>query len=886
MSVRTALALRGGGPGRMLWFLATAAVLVGVYLAFPADRPLWWTLLGMLSVAAVAVGIAVHRPAHRAGWVLLGGTLLAEAFGDLAYHFAGGVVGSRLPFPTGAEVFYLVEYPLAIAGMLMFTRRDPHEHRAGTLIDVLIIATGMATVTWAVFVIPYSHLPHAPWWHKAILITYMAGDAALLTLAVRLPLAGRLHSTPVRLLLLGAVGLLFSDAYYALAQLHQSWHPGQPADLGWAVFFISWGAAALCPSMVDVAEAPTGKSWALASPRTWAVALCLTALVGPVLLIIDSGRVEQNQLVAVYCILLFGLVLIRLVRAMAAWQKSVRHRENEAYFRTLVADASDAIVIAEPSGAVRYASPAAVDLFGARLDAGELPAVFAGQDRTRVARALHAATVPGEASQWPGTLRVEQSDGRLVQTEARWSDLRAEPTVGGIVLTLRDVSEQRRLQDELRSEARSDALTGLTNRRGLRELLQSSFAGEAFERPGGLLMIDLDDFKEVNDTLGHPVGDELLAAVAARIGETVRADDVVARLGGDEFAVLLGPPPTTEALENLAHRMVAAFGPPFGTSAGPLRAACSVGLAVVDRDARDPDELLRNADLALNEAKEEGKHRWLRYDARLLDGAVQRSNLRAALDEALQEQALSLWYQPVVHLATGRISGFEALVRWPHPQRGLLGPDEFIPLAEQTGQIVPLGEQVMRTAITQAAAWNAATPGERCRIGINASVHQLKEAEFTDGVRATLTRTGLDPELLVLEITESALIEHEDTAVRQCLSDLRSIGVHIALDDFGTGYASLISLHDLPIDILKIDKSFLASLNTSPRMAELIDGICAIADRLGLITTAEGLTTAEQRDTLIAMHCRLGQGDLYSSPLPAQQATALWTSTQHYAPSP
>jgi hypothetical protein len=279
----------------MLWFVAGAAVLVGVYLAFPAGRALWWALLGVLAVAAVAVGIVVHRPAHRAGWVLLGGALLAEAAGDLAYHLAGGVVGSRQPFPTGADVFYLLVYPLAIAGMVMFTRRDPREHRVGTLIDVLIIATGMATVTWAVFVIPYSRLPHALWWHKAILITYLAGDAALLTLAVRLPLAGRLRSRPVGLLLLGAVGLLFSDAYYALAQLHQSWYPGQPADLGWAVFFISWGAAALCPSMVQVAEAPAGKSWALASPRTWVIALCLTALVGPVLLIVDSGRTVRTS---------------------------------------------------------------------------------------------------------------------------------------------------------------------------------------------------------------------------------------------------------------------------------------------------------------------------------------------------------------------------------------------------------------------------------------------------------------------------------------------------------------------------------------------------------------------------------------------------------------
>jgi diguanylate cyclase (GGDEF)-like protein/PAS domain S-box-containing protein len=885
MSVRTALAVRDGAwRGPMLCFLAAAAALIGAYLAVPTERALWWALLGALSVAAVAAGVAVHRPAHRAGWVLLGCALAAEAAGDLAYHFAGGVVGSRRPFPSAAEVFYLLQYPLAIAGMVLFTRRDPREHRAGTLNDVLIIATGMATLTWAAFVIPYSHLPHTPWWHKAILITYMVGDATLLTLAVRLPLAGRLHSPSVRLLLLGAVGLLFSDADYAVAQLHLSWHPGQPADLGWAVFYISWAAAALSPSMAQVAEMPEGRNWAIASPRSWAVLLGLVALVGPALLIFDSGTPERDRLVAAYCALLFGLVLLRLVRAMDAWQESVRRQEDETHFRAVVADASDAIVIVGPSGSVRYASPAAEGLFGDALEDGELAAGFSGPDRARVARAMRAATTPEDATaQWPESLAVDAGDGRLVQTEARWSDLRADPAVGGIVVTLRDVTEQRRLQEELRSEARSDPLTGLANRRGLRELLQSGFAGARSTRPGGLLMIDLDDFKEVNDTLGHPVGDELLAAVAVRIGETVRAEDVVARLGGDEFAVLLGPA-SPAALEAVAQRLVGAFDSPFHTSAGPLRAACSVGLAIAEPDRSDPDELLRNADLALNEAKDEGKHRWRRYDARLLNGLVRRSNLRAALDRALREEALALCYQPVVQLETGRITGFEALVRCPHPQQGLLCPDEFTPLAEQTGQIFALGEQVMRTAFAQATAWNAATPGRPCRIGINTSVHQLMKAEYADSVLRLLDQAGLDPALLVLEITEGALIERQDSGVRQCLSDLRSLGVHVALDDFGTGYASLISLHDLPIDILKIDRSFLTHLSTSPRMAVLLRGISAIADRLGLRTIAEGLTTAAQRDALIAMNCRLGQGRFYSDPLQAQQATTLWTGRRHYAP--
>ena len=857
-------------------FCLLAVALISCYAAVPDQRPLWWGLLGVASVAAVAYGIRTYRPSPPAAWILLCAALAAEAIGDLVYLAAEGRVGGRAAFPTVADGFFLAVYPLAVLGLLLFARRDPPAYRLGTLLDVMIIATGLAALTWTVFVVPYSELAGMDAWSRTVLIGYLVGDAVLLALAFRLPLAGRLRSPSVLLLFIGVLGLLVSDTYYGLAQLHPDWSPVLAADLGWAAFYVCWGLAALLPSMARVADPPTGTSWALASPRTWIIVLWCAALVGPALLLVDSSNASRldNQLLAAYCTALFALVFARLAKAMSAWQDSVDRRNNEAYFRTLVADASDAIVIASPSGSLRYASPAAVELFGARLDAKRLVGLFDERDQALVALSLESiVSGDGQRIDWPITVHVQAADGRRVHAQARWSDLREDPTVAGIVLTLRDVTEERRLQDELRLQALTDPLTGLRNRLGLNRLLEAG-AMPTGDPPSGLILIDLDDFKEVNDTLGHPIGDEMLIAVAKRITEQVRPQDTVTRLGGDEFSVLLSTDPRGASLERVAQRLVDAFDTPFETTAGPLPAGASVGLAVAEPNM-DPALLLRDADLALYAAKTEGKHRWQRYHSGLLDTALRRANLRKALDETLHEGRLAVWYQPVIYLDSGQISGFEALVRWPHPTLGLLSPDEFVPLAEQTGQIIELGNQVLRTAIGQAASWNAAAPDRPTFIGINVSAHQLRDPEFVDAVRETVGGSGLDPRLVALEVTETALLDHDDLALQERLRELRALGVGIALDNFGTGFASLISLHDLPIDFIKIDKSFIAQLLTSERMANLIRGVLGIAESLGIRTLAEGVESRAQHAALRALNCGAAQGFLYASPLPAAEATAI-----------
>jgi diguanylate cyclase (GGDEF)-like protein/PAS domain S-box-containing protein len=880
--------------GLFIAYMLISFAAIVCYELVPFGQMLWWAVLGLTSVAAVAVGVVRHRPQPAAPWLLVGGALLLEAAGDQVFQALGGSVGGSGPFPSAADGLYLCVYPLAICALLGFVRRDPPEYRRGTLLDVLIVAVGLGALGWSVFVVPYASPSHQSAPAEAILIAYVLGDTLLLALALQLPLAGRLRSVPVFLLLLGALAMLYSDSYFALTELHPSWSSAPGEFIGYAVFYVAWGLAALPVSMAEVGHPPSGRPWALVAPHAWIALLCCAALISPVLLLIGAPRatVRDTQVLVGCCIALFLLVFARLVQAIRVWQKTALRSQTEAYLHTLVADAKDAIIVASPDGKVRFSSRSAQLLFGEGLGRGSVARLFCAPDRERVARCFGRLDDPQAAPVWPAAVSIRARGGRTVRAEARWSDLRADPTVRGIALTLRDVTEERRLEDELRRQALTDPLTGLVNRQGMRHLvLEACAAASARPGAGGLLLVDLDDFKDVNDTLGHPIGDEVLAAVARRITGQVRDEDAVARLGGDEFAVLMAHGPDSRLLEMIAQRLVSAFDEPVETSAGPLRVTASLGLALFGQEpgpagracgperSEDPDVLMRAADLALYAAKAEGKHRWCCYHPGLLDQAVRRAELRSALDRALALGALSAFYQPVVYLDSRHIAGFEALARWPHPTLGLLGPDSFIPLAEETGQILELGRQMLRQAVRQAVAWSAMRPGTGCFVGVNVSVHQLRGEGFVEAVHDVLAETGIDPHHVVLEVTETALLDH-DTAVSEHLQALRELGVSIALDDFGTGHASLISLHDMPIDIIKIDKSFTSRLTTSERMRKLVRGLLTIGETMGIETMAEGVETWEQHEQLLQLGTRAAQGFLYARPLEAEKATALWAAHQ------
>ncbi|MBV2156469.1 EAL domain-containing protein [Kitasatospora sp. SUK 42] len=581
--------------------------------------------------------------------------------------------------------------------------------------------------------------------------------------------------------------------------------------------------------------------------------------------------------------------------------QEVVRRDSELYFRTLVQNASDVILILDADDSVRYASSSAERVLGhPGLDGTLFTDLVPPEDSREVGQALarmRGSTEPGQG-EWPRSerprserprehWRLLRQDRTPIEAEVRYTDLRADPTVGGLVLTLRDVTEQRRMERELTHRAFHDSLTGLANRVLFQDRVGHALSrGERSGSVTGVLFIDLDDFKVVNDTQGHAVGDELLVAVSLRISTALRSSDTAARLGGDEFAVLVEDALRPADVDTIAGTVLSVFAEPFKLSAGAVRVNASIGVATTE-DSVDAAELLTHADLALYAAKASGRRQWCHYRPALQAGLVERHELNENLDSAIAESAFQLYYQPIVDLRTGELVAFEALLRWPHDRRGMVLPDEFIALAEESGQIVPLGAWILERAVQEAALWHAASSATReaagrppLRVNVNVSARQFRDAGFVDVVRHALTASGIDPHTLVLELTESVLMRRDDR-LRTDMATLGELGVGLAIDDFGTGYSSLSYLREFPISILKIDKSFIDGLGLSPQQYALVEGIARIADTLGVQVIAEGIEHPEQRDLLAAMGCPLGQGYLFAHPMDGPQARVLVRGTSY-----
>ncbi|MEV0900276.1 EAL domain-containing protein [Actinoplanes sp. NPDC049802] len=556
---------------------------------------------------------------------------------------------------------------------------------------------------------------------------------------------------------------------------------------------------------------------------------------------------------------------IAVVLERIALTAEVSRRENEAWFRTLIQSASDVILILGGDGVIRYATPSAANLFGTDPTGLVLADLIAIQDVLDRLRSAGGDLDDVE-------LTALGVGGRTVELECDLRDLLDDPTVCGVVVTLRDVTARRGLESDLTHQAFHDALTGLANRVLFKDRLEQAFC--VAERDGatlGVLLVDLDDFKEVNDTLGHAVGDQLLLAVARRISSIIGTGSTAARMGGDEFAILVEQSDTVGAAESVAARLVEALEAPievFDAAGGThmVSGASSLGVAT-NRDAESATELLRHADLALYLAKGNGKGGWQRYQSDLHTAMVERLEMRTALHEAIEEEQFVLQYQPIVELGDQRITGVEALVRWQHPTRGLLSPFFFVEAAEESGAIVGIGSWVMREALRQFAQWRAENPQTTLRyVSVNVSARQFRTADFADQVRRALADTGARPEWLLLEITESLVLRDADKVLAD-LKGLRAMGVRIAIDDFGTGYSSLSYLRQMPVDVLKLDKSFIDDIVTSRQQHALVDAIVTLSHNLDLAVVAEGIEEAAQRAALDAMGCQYGQGYHFARPL-------------------
>ncbi len=977
-------------------------------------RPSWhipvWSTIGVTGAVAVIVGVVRNKPRHRAPWVLLAISLVSFAAGDTTYNLLTSIGHEVNPFPSPADLFYLVTCVTQVAGVYGLVRAATAVRDRSALIDSLVLASGIGVVYWIILIGPRVHAPDLTPIEKVISVAYPLTDVVLLALVARLVVSVR-RTPSVMLLTVGIAGLLQSDVVYGLSQLNANWHIGGPVDIGWIVLYAAVGAAALHPSMVTLTAPRAVRSAQMGRSRM--VLLVVSALIAPAALIVETShdRFADAAVIAAVSAAVFLLVMVRLadvlrsnrraldreralrhagdamvsaadtagvraalsaairrmipgptrfhvdvVRDLAAGRDAadrqsrdadlsftsafgpelpdgfrdfelayvcavpaapgtgqppssvvlaadertlsvmkapvdvltaqatlalarigltdeVNRRKSEEYFRTLVQNTSDVILIVE-DGTVRYASPSAVSVFGYQEVVGQTLDNLVTADEHEPGQGLieqmrRRALSPGGGEDDGVDWTVRRPDGQVVHVEVSTRDLTEDPTVRGVVVTLRDVTDRRRMEWQLTHHAYHDPLTGAANRLLFQERVNAALdRTDADGSTVGVLFIDLDDFKITNDTMGHHAGDELLIAVARRLGAELSPHSV-ARLGGDEFAALIEDVSDPAAVEAVAEQLVTAFDEPFQIRDVPVSGAVSIGVATT-AEAEDTADLLREADLALYVAKGDGKGRWRRYEPELHTAVLNRMRIRTEIDQAINDDSFELNYQPIMGLDEGRPVGFEALVRWVHPQAGVMAPGEFIEIAEESGQIVALGDWVMRTAIHTAAGWHDPS----LYVSVNVSVRQFRTPGFVEAVRGHLGAAGMPPSRLMLEITESMLLPDEQQ-VWDDLYTLREMGVRIAIDDFGTGYSSLSYLRRVPVDVVKIDRSFVETVSTSSQQRELVRGIVWLAVTLGLSVIAEGIETPAERSVLLELGCPYGQGYLFSAPM-SREASLDW----------
>ncbi|CAA9337416.1 MAG: diguanylate cyclase/phosphodiesterase (GGDEF & EAL domains) with PAS/PAC sensor(s) [uncultured Nocardioidaceae bacterium] len=597
------------------------------------------------------------------------------------------------------------------------------------------------------------------------------------------------------------------------------------------------------------------------------------ALTGAILV---AGRgVERPDTIDSVCALSTQIVLA-LDSAEAADLEL--QRKSEAHFRSLIQNAADVIVTVDRDFAVRFQTPSAYSLLGwepAETAGRPLHELVVSEDDVRaytLLRRAAAAKDRGPASVH-GELRLADRNGEPRVFEVSCSNLLDDPHVHGIVVTLHDVTDRRRLETQLKHQAFHDPLTELPNRSLFLDRVERALARRGRHGEGvAVMLIDLDDFKLVNDTRGHGVGDALLVQVAERLRRTVRDEDTCARLGGDEFAVLMEGLTSDAESEQFAERISFALRQSFTVEGESVSAGASIGVATTEH-AKDATDLLRQSDLAMYAAKDAGGSSTARYRPSMQDTMHARAQLARDLERAIRDHEFVLHYQPVVSLDDGRLLGAEALIRWQHPERGLLLPGGFIDAVERSELAIALGQWVIEEAVAQAARWReAGTVGPDFRVNVNVAPRQLADPGLVDAVLATLERHHLPPEGLVLEITERVLAGNEPETI-EVMNRLHRAGVRLVLDDFGTGYSALSYLRRFPVSGLKIDRSFVSGLNTSADDAALVEAIVRLAQTFDLDLVAEGVETGSQSLILSRLGCRKAQGYLFAPPLPAGDIT-------------
>jgi diguanylate cyclase (GGDEF)-like protein/PAS domain S-box-containing protein len=844
----------------------------------------------MMYAAALACMLrgARLRARIRIAWTLIGFGVLSYAGGQALWTWQQTIHGQRMSVPSPADVGFLGMVPLIVAGLLAVpVPRQSVANRIRSIVDGLMVATSLLLISWLLVVGELLSGEAGAVAHRLVVLAYPLGDVVLVTVVLhmlaQLRRGGR-DSAPLTRLAAATLIIGVTDSVYAYVTLRGAYASGAPLDVGW---FAGFGLVLLAARRPDRdLPAPDGDD--AGGRRPFAVLLPYAAVLGAlaVSVVRYAGMGGHGDAFSVTCrtVLLLLIVVRQLLTLLEnrhltdALEARVAARSAELHasqqrFRALVSHSSDAVALIDADSTVRHQSESVERIFGYPATA------FIGRrltDITPPAAAGRIAAAIASVVDRPYTVTVLElplphADGRVRLAEMTITNLLDDPSVDGLVLNTRDVHDAQELQDQLVHEAYHDGLTQLASRALFAEHLEAALAAGGGAEVA-VLFLDLDGFKEVNDSLGHAAGDQLLVQVADRLRAAVRDGDTVARFGGDEFGVLVHSVTARADAEAVARRIVVAVGAPVTVDGRDLHVGASIGLAsAVDAEGRE--QLLRNADLAMYRAKAGGGARFACYDPRMHDALVERLQLEADLRAALERGELSLHYQPTVDLADGAVVGFEALVRWHHPVRGLVPPLDFIGIAEATGLIVPLGRWVLAEACRQAVAWGAGR-GRPLRMAVDVSVRQFDRCDLAAMVAEVLAETGMPAAHLCLEMTESVLLTDTEENVTQ-LARIRALGVLLAMDDFGTGYSSLAYLRRFPMDVLKIDRSFVDRLGGDTAAEALVRTLVRLGRSLGMATVAEGIENAGQLAMLRVLGCDYAQGFHLSRPQPAEQAAHL-----------
>ncbi|UGQ14178.1 EAL domain-containing protein [Yinghuangia sp. ASG 101] len=826
-----------------------------------------------LALAAATAGVsclvrAVQlRGSSGLSWAMLGTSACMVAIGNAIWGWYEVVLDSDVPSPGVADWFFLFFAPPAIAGLLLVAQRPKGPAAWSCLVlDGWLIAGSLFTLGWSTALARAADGDPADALSIALTLAYPVMDILLVSMVLGLrfrPDGG--DRVALNFALVALAITVVSDALWTAPGVHGGYRSGGMLDAGWFAGSVLLALAPWMGAPDRPAADPGGhRTVSILSALTpyIAAAVCTAGVLGDAV----AGRQPDPVVLFAGGSVLVVLVVRQGITLVDNVLMAQELRVKESHFRSLVQGSSDVIMIAADDGVLEYVSHAVrrvygfepEELLGSRLELLIHPDDVA-HVRSDLRRFLDEA---GRPAMTRIECRVRSADGAWLHTESavnRYGD--------GIILNSRDVTDRVRLQAQLEHDAFHDRLTDLPNRALFEDRIQHALAQRRGETPTvAVLFLDLDGFKAVNDAGGHAVGDELLVQAARRLEHAVRAGDTVARFGGDEFAALLVGDASPEAIREIAERLLATLSAPYRINDQDLRVAASIGIAFSTAGI-GPAELMRNADLAMYRAKSRGKGRVEVYAPQMHVDAVRRVEQAARQRRALHEKRLAVFYQPIVELETGRVRDVEAMLRRREDGDEPVGATEFLRVSGGADEAMPLGRWILEEVADQVSLWRAA--GHDVGASVSLPAGQLTGPDFVEVVDAVLRRSALPPAALALEITEDARGEGADALMDTMLA-LKRLGVRLSVADFGTGHSSLAYLRRMPIDMLKIDRSFVAEIGTCPNLTALTSTIVRLGLDIGLTLVAAGVDTPEQAALLRDMGCQRGQGRLFAGPLPEE----------------